>query len=144
MSEPYALAISGLLKRRLELQDEAATMRERMASVQTDVEAIDRVLDSLGYQGELENRTARSERIVLFCRNELRSFILKELRGSERPLSTRELAERICGVEGRSGPDKRLLSDVVKHTSKALRMMRAAKLVAVAGYERGTCLWRSE
>ncbi|AYO82112.1 hypothetical protein [Methylobacterium brachiatum] len=93
MSEPYALAISGLLKRRQELQDEAATMRERMASVQTDVEAIDRVLDSLGYQGKLENRTARSERIVLFYRNKLRSFILKELRGSERPLSTRELAE---------------------------------------------------
>ncbi|MBB2964270.1 hypothetical protein [Methylobacterium sp. R2-1] len=143
MTETYAHAITGLLQRRQELQDEAATLRERMATIQTDVEAIDRVLDSLGYEGELENRTARTERIVLFYRNELRGFILKELRGSDRPLSTRELAERICGAEGKAMPDKRLLSDVVKRASKALRMMRLAKLVAVSHYERSTCFWQA-
>jgi hypothetical protein len=92
MTVTYAYAIAGLLQRRQELQDEAITLRERTATVQTDTEAIDRVLDSLGYQGELENRTARTERIVLFYRNELRTFLLKELRASDRPLSTRELA----------------------------------------------------
>jgi hypothetical protein len=38
-------------------------------------------------------------------------------------------------------PDKRLLSNVVKRASKALRMMRLAKVVAVSHYERGTCFW---
>ncbi len=141
MTDTYAHAIAGLLQRRQELQDESATLRERMATIQTDVEAIDRVLDSLGYEGELESRTARTERIVLFYRNELRAFLLKELRASDRPLSTRELAERICGAEGKTMPDRRLMTDVTKRTSKALRMMRLAKVVAVSHYERGTCYW---
>lgn len=54
----------------------------------------------------------------------------------------RRLAECICGAEGRSTPDKRLLSEVARRTSKALLMMRAGKLVVVAHYERGTCFWR--
>jgi hypothetical protein len=75
-----------------------------MATIRTDVEAIDRGLDSLGYEGELESRTARTERIVLFYRNELRSFILKELRGSDRQLSTRELAERTAALGAKRCP----------------------------------------
>lgn len=62
MTETYAHAIAGLLQRRQELHDEAATLRERMATIQTDVEAIDRVLDSLGYEGELPARSARADR----------------------------------------------------------------------------------
>lgn len=54
---------------------------------------------------------------------------------------TRDLAQGICGAEGRGVLDKRLLNKVAKRTSKALRMMRAAKLVAVSQYERSTCFW---
>ena len=140
-AEGYQHTIAGLLQRRAELQDENAILRERMAQVANDVEAIDRVLDTLGFEGELPNRTARQERIILFYRGELRDFLLKELRASATPLSTRQLAERLCQTEGKDFRDRRLLADVVKRASKALRQMRYHGMVKAAGYVQGTCMW---
>lgn len=110
MTDAHKHEIGGLLQRRAKLQTKTATLRERMAVIGTDIEAIDRVLDSMGYQGEPENRKARTERVVLFYRNELRSFLMKELLASKRPLSTRELALRICGA-GRPGDARQATSD---------------------------------
>ena len=45
--------ISGLLQKREELLRECAELRERVAVISNDVEAIHRVLDTFGYQGEL-------------------------------------------------------------------------------------------
>ena len=39
-------------------------------------------------------------------------------------MSTRELAQVICQTEGRNPQDRRLLADVIKRASKALREMR--------------------
>jgi hypothetical protein len=39
-------------------------------------------------------------------------------------MSTRELAQNICQTEGKNGQDRRLLADVIKRASKALREMR--------------------
>lgn len=66
--------IHGLLEKREELQRENAELRERMAVLANDIEAIDRVVGTLGYQGELEGRTPRAARIILFYRNELRAI----------------------------------------------------------------------
>jgi hypothetical protein len=140
-TETFRHTINGLLQRRSELMDETGVLRERLAQVANDVEAIDRVLDTLGYEGELPNRTARQERIILFYRNELRDYLLKELRASDRPLSTRELAQRICQTEGKDFHDRRLLSDVVKRASKALRQMRYHGMIKAAGHYEGTALW---
>jgi hypothetical protein len=140
-TEGYQHTIAGLLQRRAELQDETAVLRERMAATANDIEAIDRVLDALGYEGDLPNRTARQERIILFYRGELRDFLLKELKASPKPLSTRELAQRLCQTEGKDFHDRRLLADVVKRASKALRQMRYHGMVKAAGYVQGTCMW---
>lgn len=141
MTDTYAHAISGLLKRRAELQDENAEIRERMASIANDIEAIDRVLDSMGHSEPLEGRTARQARIVLFYRNELRQFLEGELAKADGPMTTRQLAEIICQVEGKSPQDRRLLADVSRRVSKALRQMRAMGLVASGGDAR-TARWR--
>lgn len=100
-----------------------------MAVVAGDVEAIDRLLDSLGFEGELEGKTPRGARIILFYRNELRQFLLEQLEKTDRPLTTRELAEILCEVEGKQAADRRLLADVTKRASKALREMRRLGLV---------------
>jgi hypothetical protein len=121
--------INGLLQKREELQRANAELRERMAIVSNDIEAIDRVLDAFGYQGQLEGRTARAARIVLFYRNELREYLLAELRKADRPLSSRELAGRVCQIEGKDGRDRRLIADVTRRVGCALRKMRAAKIV---------------
>ena len=79
--------ISGLLRKRVELQRENVECRERMAVIANDIEAIDRVLDTFGYQGELDGRTPRAARIILFYRNELRQFLQRELARAGRPIS---------------------------------------------------------
>ena len=90
-----ASLIAGLLAKRQELLATNAELRERMAIVANDVEAVERVLDSLGYQGEAVT-TPRAGRIVLWYRNELRDYLVAELRKSEAPLTARELAQRLC------------------------------------------------
>lgn len=132
--------ISGLLRKRSELQQENATLRERMACIANDIEAIDRVLDTFGHQGEIEGRTARAARVILFYRNELREFLQRELAKADRPLSTREIATILCETEGKSPQDRRLLSDVARRVSKSLRDMRHIGIVRSIP-RRGAYLW---
>ena len=52
--------IAGLLKKRAELMQETAELRERMAVAANAVEAIDRVLDTFGHTEDLEGRSPRA------------------------------------------------------------------------------------
>jgi hypothetical protein len=54
MGKPYANTMSGLLKKRGELMGQAQTLRESLASVGNDIEALDRTLIALGYDGDLK------------------------------------------------------------------------------------------
>ncbi|SFK39383.1 hypothetical protein [Methylocapsa palsarum] len=121
--------INGLLAKREELMRENAELRERMAVLANDIEAIDRVLDTCGFKGELDGKTPRQARIVLFYRNELRQYLLAELRKAGRPLTSRELACLVCQCEGKDAKDRRLLSDVTRRVGCALRKMRAGRVV---------------
>lgn len=143
VTETYERTMSGLLKRRQDLLDECATIRERMAVIGTDVEAIDRVLGSLGYTGTLEARPPRPERLMLFYRNELRRFIIDTLRGAGKPLTTRDMAVALCQTEGRDRYDRKLVIDITHRCSKAVRQMRDQKMVVQAGQGPGnSLLWR--
>jgi len=134
--------VNGLLAKREELQRENGELRERIAVISNDIGAIDRVLDSLGYAGELNGGTPRQARIVLFYRNQLREYLLAELRKADRPLSCRELACRVCQCEGKDSHDRRLLADVTGRVGCALRQMRAAKIVQGGSRNKsGTATW---
>jgi len=133
--------VNGLLAKREELLRENADLRERMAVISNDIEAIDRVLDAFGYAGELKGGTPRQARIVLFYRNELREYLLAELRKAERPLSSRELACLVCQCEGKDARDRRLLADVTRRVGCALRKMRATKTVQSKRDASGAALW---
>jgi hypothetical protein len=136
--------ISGLLRKRAELERQNAECRERMAVIANDIEAIDRVLDAFGYQGTIEGRSPRAARIILFYRNELRQFLQAELAKAARPMSTRELAERICQIEGKSPQDRRLLADITKRASKALREMRRLGIVRSKEHSGRNFVWAAE
>jgi hypothetical protein len=58
-----------------------------------DVEALDRVLERFGYDGEVK-LTPCVPRIVLFYRGELRSFLLSQLR-EHGLLTSRQMAEKL-------------------------------------------------
>ena len=136
-----ATLINGLLAKRAELVNLNAELRERIAAVANDIEAVERVLDSLGYAGQTVGQTPRAARIVLFYRNELREYLLAELRKAEEPLTARELAQRLCQVEGKDWQDRRLLTDVVRRVGCALRRLRASRVVEGERTQAGQ-VWR--
>lgn len=127
-TETYEHTISGLLSARAEMMEEIAATRERLAVLANDIEAIDRVLERLGYDGEVK-LTPRAARIVLFYRGELRQFLLGQLR-EHGPMTSRAMAERLIQIEGKDTRDRRMMGDVVKRIGKALRQMQSAGLVA--------------
>jgi hypothetical protein len=133
--------VSGLLKKREDLALEAVALREQQAIIANAIESIDRVLETFGYEGELEAKTPRSARIVLFYRNELRQFVLNELRKAAGPLSSRELAERLVALEGKSTADRKMMVDIVRRVSKACRMLRHAGAVVQAKDGLGRVIW---
>lgn len=140
-TETYEHTINGLLQKRAEMMEEIATTRERLAVLSNDVEALDRVLERLGYDGDIK-LTPRVPRVVLFYRGELRQFLIGLLR-KDGPLTTRAMAERLIQAEGKDARDRRMMADVVRRMGKALRQMRDAKLVARTPHKiKGEYIWR--
>ncbi|ABA03414.1 hypothetical protein Nwi_0146 [Nitrobacter winogradskyi Nb-255] len=120
-TDTYEHTISGLLKKRADLFNEAERIRDRMAEIKNDIGALDRVLGTLGYTGDLNAEMPRQKRQVLFGRGELTRAILDELRDAPRPLGSREIAQAIVALNGQDARDRRALTDVTKRVSKALR-----------------------
>ena len=126
-TETYQHAIGGLLQKRSEMMEEIAVTRERLAILSNDIEAIDRVLERLGYDGDIK-LTPRVPRIVLFYRGELRQFLLGQLR-EHGQLTSRVMAETLVRIEGKNGADRRMMADVVRRIGKSLRQMEGSGLV---------------
>jgi hypothetical protein len=126
-TESYQHTISGLLSKREEMMEEIAVTRERLAVLSNDVESLDRVLETLGYQGDIK-LTPRVPRVVLFYRGELRQFCLNQLRENGE-MTSRKLAETLVKVEGKDARDRRMMADVVRRIGKALRQMQGSGMV---------------
>ncbi|MGE5513809.1 MAG: hypothetical protein ACM31O_21485 [Bacteroidota bacterium] len=141
MAESYTNTISGLLRKRSELMGEAQRLREVLAVVGNDIEALDRVLETLGYKGDLKNVTPRGNRVVFFARHELRRFCLDELRKADGPITSRDLAEKIIALAGKDVRDRRLRNEMVKRVAKSLKLLRGQ---GIAISERNTrrIVWR--
>jgi hypothetical protein len=142
MGEPYANTISGLLRKRAELMGDAQKLREQLAHVGNDIEALDRTLISLGYDGDLKGMQPRGNRVVFFARDELRRFLLDELRKATGPISSRDLAEKLIGMEGKDCRDRRLRNDMVKRVGKSLKLIRAQGHANSHRGASGGLLWR--
>lgn len=141
-TESYAHTISGLLSKREEMLEELAVMREREGVLANDLDALDRVLERLGYDGPVK-LTPRVPRVVLFYRGEMRAFLLASLR-EHGPSTTRQMAERLVQLDGKDKRDRRMMADIVTRMSKALRQMKDAGLVTrERTRSMGEYLWRA-
>lgn len=139
-TDTYEHTINGLLQKRAEMMEEIAVLRERLAVLSNDVDAMDRVLERLGYEGEIK-LTPRLPRVVLFYRGELRQFLRNQLR-ERGPLTSRQLAEALVRIEGKDARDQRMMNDIVKRMGKALRQMHDAGIVARTPEKiRGEYVW---
>lgn len=141
-TETYEHTISGLLKKRADIFNEAERLRDRQAEIKNDVAALDRVLATLGYDGDLDAAMPRQKRQVLFGRGELTRAILDVLRSATEPMATREIAREILAVNEHDPRDRKLLTEHTRRVSKALRVLRADESVMVTKDRIGNMLWR--
>ncbi len=141
-TDTFEHTISGLLTKRADLFHEAERIRDRWAEIKNDVSAMDRVLGTLGYKGDLDAAMPRQKREVIFGRGELTRACVDELREAGGPLMSRTIAEAILSVQGQDARDRNLMTEHTKRVSKALRALRVEGRVSAAKDERGNMLWR--
>lgn len=140
--ETYQHTIAGLLRKRGEMLANLSDIREQLAVLSNDLESIERILETLGYEGELPTKATRVPRVVLFYRGELRQFLRQSLQ-EHGPSTSRELAMRLVQIEGKDGRDRRMMNDIVKRMGKALRQMQDAGIVARTSAKiKGEFVWR--
>lgn len=141
-TETYEHTISGLLKKRADLFNEAERIRDRLAEIKNDIGAVDRVLGTLGYDGDLDAAMPRQKRHVLFGRGELTRAILDVLRNAPEPMATREIAREILAVNEQDPRDRKLLTEHTRRVSKALRGLAGVGSVIQTPDSSGNILWR--
>jgi len=140
-TETFDHTISGLLKKRADLFNEAERIRDRLAEIKNDIGAMDRTLNVLGYSGDLDAAMPRQKREVLFGRGELSKAIYAELRTATAPVSSRDIAREIVTMQGNDARDRKYLSELTKRVSKALRAMRDHGTVRSTIDEKGCISW---
>ena len=140
-SQTYEHTISGMLTKRAELLGEAETIRDRLAEIKNDIDALDRTLiNVMGYEGDLDTQMPRQKRHVLFGKGELTRQVLTILRRSETPLTSRQIAQEIVSEKGMDARDRKYVSDLTKRVGKACRQYPEGAIVKAAD-ERGNVVW---
>ena len=141
MGEPYQNTVSGLLQKRRDLLGETDRLRKALTNVLEDTRALDRTLRALGHKGDLKRMTPAGTRTVVFHRDELRRFLLDQLRLATKPLDARELSEKTMRKEGQDPTDRDLRNRMMKRVGQCLRLLRHQKLVASDYNEQGYFVW---
>ncbi|WP_349363445.1 MAG: hypothetical protein ABL307_14805 [Roseitalea porphyridii] len=126
-TDTFDHTISGLLTKRADLWNEAQVIRDRLAEIRNDIDAIDRTLNVLGYEGDLDASMPRQKRHVVFGRGELFRACMDVLRHADGPMTTREIAQEIVAQSGQDARDRRYVADLVKRVGKCLRQSDAAR-----------------
>lgn len=140
-TDAYEHTISGLLTKRREMLTEAERIRDRLAEIRNDLQALDRTLATLGFQGDLEGMMPRQKRMVVFGRGELSRAIFDELRHAGSPLTSRDIACSIVAMRGEDARDRRYIADLTKRVCKALRAMREEGHVRSVADAKGNLNW---
>lgn len=140
-TDTFEHTISGLLSKRRDMLTEAERLRDRIAEIKNDLSALDRTLATLGFKGDLEGMMPRARRQVVFGRGDLLRAILDELRGAERPLRSREIAQAIIAVRGDDPRDQRYIADLTRRVGKALRPLRGSSDIQSAADNHGNVVW---
>ena len=140
-TQTFEHTISGLLAKRADLFNEAERIRDRLAEIRNDIGAVDRVLGTLGYAGDLDAEMPRQKRNVLFGPGELTRAILDELRTAPGPLASRDIARAILAVNEQDARDRKLLTEHTRRVSKALRVLKGRGLAHGAKDAAGNMIW---
>lgn len=83
----------------------------------------------------------RQKRQVIFGRGELIRAILDELRGAERPLRSREIAQALIALRGEDPRDQRYIADLTRRVGKALGPLQESGSVTSIRDQHGNLTW---
>src|SRR5262249_12545479 len=119
-TDTYEHTISGLLTKRREMFTEAERIRDRLAEIRNDIQALDRTLATLGFSGDLDAMMPRQRRQVIFGRGELVRAILDERRSAGKPMRSREIAHALIAAKGDDPRDLRYIADLTRRIGKAI------------------------
>ena len=136
----YNHTISGLLHKRVDLIHEAERIHDRLAGIKNDMSAIDRVLGSLGYEGDYDEMMPRQKRFVVFGRGELTRQVLTVLRRATKPMTSRQIAQEIVSDSGLDARDRKYVSDLTKRVGKACRQYADGTIIKATD-ARGNVVW---
>lgn len=139
--KPYDHTISGLIRKRADMFHEAERIRDRLAEIKNDLLALDRTLFVLGHKGDLDAAMPRQKREVIFGQGELARSLIRELRDADGPMTSRELAQAIIALRGDDVRDRRMISEITRRVSKALRVHRDAGRVRSSVDKFGNLAW---
>jgi len=141
-SDTYEHTISGMLTKRAELLGEAETLRDRLAAIKNDLDAMDRILvNVMGYQGDLDAQMPRQKRHVIFGRGELTRAVLNVLRRNQKPMTSRQIAQEIVSDSGMDARDRKYVSDLTKRVGKACRQYPSGTIKKAADGH-GNVVWQ--
>ena len=126
-TDTFDHTISGLLSKRADLLGEAVALRDRIAAIKNDLDALDRTLGVLGYTGDLDAQMPRQKRQVLFGRGELFRACMDVLRRAQGPLTSRQIAQELMELNGQDARDRQTMGDLTKRVGKCLRQTDAAR-----------------
>ena len=141
-SQTYEHTISGILTKRAELLGEAESIRDRLAAIKNDLDALDRVLvNTFDYKGDLDAQMPRQKRHVVFGRGELTRQVLAILRRSDKPMTSRQIAQEIVSDSGLDARDRKYVTDLTKRVGKACRQYPEGTIKKAAD-GLGNVVWR--
>jgi len=137
----YDHTISGLLHKRVKLFHEAEGLRDRIAEIKNDIDAMDRTLTVLGYDGDLDAAMPRQKRQVVFGRGELTKAVLSVLRRSKTPMTAREIAQELISQSGFDARDRKYITQMSARVAKACRQYPQKGMVKKATDAHGNVVW---
>lgn len=142
-AETFEHTISGLLAKRHDLFQEGERARDRIAEIRNDLSALDRVLNSLGYTGDLDATMPRQKHQRLFGKGELTRAVLGELRLAREPMTSRDIARGVVALGGQDARDRSLMTEITQRVSKVLRLAKIEGTVRQQQDAKGNMLWNA-
>lgn len=83
----------------------------------------------------------RQKHNVIFGKGELTRSILDELRSATGSMGSREIAQANVALDGKDARDRKLITDLTRRASKALRILKGSGDVRSSVDTKGNLMW---
>ena len=121
----YDLTIAGLLRKRAEMAGQAEALRAQLTAKLSALDHLDATIRIFKPDIDLEDLPERPVAPALSgARGDLQRFLIDQLRRSNHPLDTFELAERVMAERGLDAEDRVIVKLIQRRTGYALAKLR--------------------